>query len=220
MRHKKSSFRQRKFRELVHLLAILAICLTGIPIRLTAQSQEKPATKKSDDDEIVRVNSNLVNVDVTVKDKKGKVVRDLKAEDFTITENGVKQTIEFFDATLSGNTPPEASSTATPREPTSPSAPRVLPRNVVALVLDGQTTESLNLKPVREGIIKYVSDRITDNDSVALFAIAGGLQLLQPFTQDKEKIISAVEQASSIGVGSKSLELRDMNADIAGLRDH
>ena len=56
------------------------------------------------DDEVVRVKANLVNIDVLVKDKKGKYVADLKAEDFTVFENGVQQKIEFFDAPLIGST--------------------------------------------------------------------------------------------------------------------
>ena len=55
------------------------------------------------DDEVVRVKSNLVNIDVIVKDKKGKYVPDLKAEDFTVFENGVQQKLEFFDAPLAGS---------------------------------------------------------------------------------------------------------------------
>lgn len=93
-----------------------------------------------------------------------------------------------------------------------------LPRNVVALLLDGQSTEASNLKPVREGIIKYVKDRITSTDSVALFAVAGGLQLLQPFTQDKEQLISAVERATNISTQAKTAERRDLNATIDQLR--
>lgn len=54
------------------------------------------------DEDVVRVKSNLVNIDVLVKDKKGKYVPDLKAEDFTIFENGGPQKIEFFDGPLAG----------------------------------------------------------------------------------------------------------------------
>jgi len=45
-----------------------------------------------------------------------------------------------------------------------------------------------------KGMMKYIRDRISDNDSVALFSISSGLQLLQPFTQDKAKLIAAVEE--------------------------
>lgn len=75
----------------IALLVVLAVCLALNPVR----SQNKTPKQKSEDDEIIKVNSNLVNLDVIIKDKKGKVVRDLKAEDFIVTENGVKQNIEF-----------------------------------------------------------------------------------------------------------------------------
>jgi hypothetical protein len=60
-----------------------------------------PLIGHAQDDEVVKVKSNLVNIDVIVKDKKGKYVSDLKPEDFVITENGQPQKIEFFDAPLS-----------------------------------------------------------------------------------------------------------------------
>src|SRR4029078_11701813 len=59
-----------------------------------------PLIGHAQDDEVVKVKSNLVNIDVIVKDKKGKYVSDLKPEDFVITENGQPQKIEFFDAPL------------------------------------------------------------------------------------------------------------------------
>jgi len=196
------------------LFVTAALCLTLVP----AQSQENKQTKKkADEDDVIKVNSNLVNLGVTVKDRKGRAVTDLKAEDFTVTENGVKQTIEFFDSTLAGSNDTGQPKTSS-GEPTRP-PPGYLPRNIVSLVLDGQTTEAANLKAVRDGIIKYVRERITNNDSVALFAISGGLQLLQPFTQDKEKLISAVEKASSTSTGSKTSEQHDIAATIAALRD-
>src|SRR6267154_2688214 len=82
------------------LLNLLMICLLGLS-SLPVQAQEKKETKKStDEDDVVRVTSNLVNLDVLVKDRKGRALTDLKPDDFTITENGVRQNIEFFDAAL------------------------------------------------------------------------------------------------------------------------
>jgi VWFA-related protein len=184
---------------------------------LSAQSQDKTQNKKPVADDIVRVNANLVNVDVIVKDRKGKVVKDLKAEDFVVLENGVKQKIEFFDATLGNDGSNKGTEPVTVTTETS--TLRTQPRNLVALVLDGQTTEAANLKPVRDGIVKFVKDRITTEDSAALFAIAGGLQLVQPFTQDKEKLVSAVERTAHISAQAKTSEQRDLAATIDKLRN-
>src|SRR5262249_43313640 len=84
---------------------------------------------------------------------------------------------------------------------------------------DGQTTEGANLKHVRDGVIKYINERINGSDSVALFAISGGLQLLQPFTQNKEKLVSAAEKAFGVSTTAKSAERREINENIAQLRD-
>jgi VWFA-related protein len=93
------------------------------------------------------------------------------------------------------------------------------PRNIISLVLDGQTTEGANLKHVRDGMTKYIRERISDNDSVALFAISGGLQMLQPFTDDKAKLIAAVDRADTTSTVSKTAEQRSINESIAALRD-
>ena len=116
-------------------MKIVALISVLICVALPAQAQ---------DDDVVRVKSNLVNIDVIVKDKKGKYVSDLKPEDFAITENGVAQRIEFFDAPLSRTDP------AKPGEQVA----TIAPRNYVSLVLDFQTTDITNLKQVREGANK------------------------------------------------------------------
>jgi VWFA-related protein len=211
-----------KIRQCMLLALILGVLV------VPAQSQEKTQPKKSpDDDDVIRITSNLVSLDVIVKDKKGKAINDLKAEDFTVSENGVPQKIDFFDSTL--NSASEAGQPATSivsPEPTSNVSPQPrqrtsagLPRNIVALVLDGQSTELANLKHVREGIVKYIRERVSDSDLVALFSISGGLQLLQPFTQDKARLIAAVEKAYDSSIVSKSSEVRDLAENIRAMRE-
>jgi VWFA-related protein len=171
------------------------------------QSKDQQKTKNEDD--VVKIKSNLVNIDVLVKDKKGKFVPDLKVDDFTIFENGVQQKVEFFDAPLSSNQP---------KSGVVQESADNLPRNYISLVLDSQTTDVTNLKQVREGIIKYVRDQVKDNDVVALFSVTNGLQLLQSFTQDKAALISAIQNAGK-GPVSKNFEQKDLRDNIASLRD-
>src|SRR5688572_1470982 len=132
------------------LLVASAIFLAALPI----QSQDnKQSASSADQDEVIRITSNLVNLDVMVKDKKGKAITNLKAEDFVLTENGVRQNIEFFDTTLAGsNDPGQAANISVSK----------LPRNIISLVLDGQTTEGANLKHVRDGMTKYIRERISE----------------------------------------------------------
>src|SRR5437899_3097331 len=166
MIHHHNSFLKGTF---LSLLVTSALFLAALP----AQPQDKK--QRSPDDDVIRVTSNLVSLDVIVKDKKGKAITDLRAEDFTVSENGVPQKVEFFDSTLTSRN--EAAKPATTTGSTSPKSrtPGGLPRNIIALVLDGQTTEGTNLKYVRDGMTKYIRERISDSDSVALFAISGGL---------------------------------------------
>lgn len=189
-------------------MKICAVLLLAIMLGSVAFAQQQS-------DEVVRVKSNLVNIDVIVKDKKGKYIADLKAEDFTVVENGVAQKIEFFDAPLSGN---DAKDRPAGSPDVTTTTANAAPRNYVALVLDSQTTDITNLKQVREGMTKYVREQITDNDVVALLSVTNGLQMLQPFTQDKNTLLAALENLESNST-SKNFEQKDLAENIAAQRD-
>lgn len=183
------------------------VCILVVLLAPTCLAQE---------DDVVKVKSNLVNIDVLVKDKKGKYIPDLKAEDFVVFENGVQQKIEFFDAPLASTNRPAKDGAPAPG-PGEPTAPAAAPRNYVTLVLDSQTTDITNLKQVREGMIKYAREQLTEGDVVALLSVTNGLQLLQPFTQDKAQLIAALENLNS-GSTSKNFEQRDLAENINSLR--
>jgi hypothetical protein len=63
---------------------------------LSSVAQTPTPTPKNNDDDVVVINTSLIQIDVTVTDKKGKIVTDLKAEDFEIFENKDKQEITNF----------------------------------------------------------------------------------------------------------------------------
>src|SRR5438045_411799 len=205
----------------LRLLVILSL-LCGAARPQSRQSKE--TQKGAGDEEVVTVRSRLVNVDVSVKDKKGNYVNDLKADDFNVFENGVRQKVEFFNPPLvAGET--VGSDGASAREKSTPGAQAQararagMPRNVISLVLDGLTTDPSNMKRVRDGAVKYIREQLADTDSVALFSVTGGLQLLQPFTHDKDKLIAAVDRASAVSTSSKNFEQRDIEENIAKLRE-
>ncbi|HKF57478.1 MAG TPA: hypothetical protein VKJ45_18615, partial [Blastocatellia bacterium] len=70
----------------IAMLAGLAICTTTL-----AQNQKKA------DDLPIRITTQLVQLDVVVTDKNGRVVRGLTKDDFELLENGKKQEIKFLE---------------------------------------------------------------------------------------------------------------------------
>ena len=82
---------------LFFMFALIAVSLQ------TAQAQEqKSKESQKSQDEVMTLKTHLVTMDVMVKDKKGKYLTDLKAQEFSIVENGVQQRVEFFDPPLVG----------------------------------------------------------------------------------------------------------------------
>jgi VWFA-related protein len=80
-------------RKLAGLVFLLAICAS-----LHAQESGKPRPSPAplDEGDVIRFNTNVVQVDASVVDKNGKFVTDLKAEDFEITEEGKKAELRYF----------------------------------------------------------------------------------------------------------------------------
>src|ERR1700738_494401 len=82
------------------IIALLAVCLllTAVPI---TRSQSAPLPQQpsapAQPQYRVRVTSELVLINVVARDKKGNLIRGLKKEDFTVTEDGKRQEISTFD---------------------------------------------------------------------------------------------------------------------------
>lgn len=72
--------------------------LYGLASLLTLLILFAPARAQDDDDDVLRVNTDLVVVNVTVTDGAGKYVRGLKRADFKLMEDGREQTISSFGA--------------------------------------------------------------------------------------------------------------------------
>ena len=211
MTGRKLSLDACKAARFCRVLVALFLCVCVAP---RVRAQESP--KAQEKEEVVTVKSTLVNIDVTVKDKSGRYVTDLKREDFTVYENGVRQNVEFFDPPSPGiNEVVRAGAGGATATAISKTAQ---PRNVISIVLDGQTTEQQNLRYLREGTLKYVRERVADTDAVAVFKVAAGLQLLQPFTRDKSRLVAIIENAFNSAAASKTSEYASVNSEVQQLQ--
>lgn len=153
----------------------------------------------ANDDDVVKISTTLIQIDVTVTDKNGKIVTDLKPEEFEVFENNEKQKITNFSFI---NTVPEAKPSPTPKPDKNavvPPIPAVTLRpeqvqRTIALVVDdlGLSFESVHF--VKRALKKYVDEQMQPGDLVAIIRTGSGIGALQQFTSDKNQLYAAIEK--------------------------
>ncbi|HKP35622.1 MAG TPA: VWA domain-containing protein, partial [Pyrinomonadaceae bacterium] len=179
------------------LLLTLSL-LTNIAAQQPAPPRTSPEQEPND---VVRITSNLVQVDVTVTDKKGRPIPNLRPEDFEILEDGKPQKITNFSF-ITGRervAPAPARSERKGKTPAPPPPPPVVlrpeqVRRTVALVVDdlGLSFESVHF--VRAALRKFVDERMQEGDLVAIIRTGAGVGALQQFTSDKRLLHAAIER--------------------------
>ena len=85
----------------VLFVAALTSLITCVSITHAQQtSQKKPANQ---DEDVLRIKTELVQTDVTVFDKRGRFVEGLRPEQFELTVDGKRQPVTFFERITSGS---------------------------------------------------------------------------------------------------------------------
>ncbi|HEX9959702.1 MAG TPA: VWA domain-containing protein, partial [Pyrinomonadaceae bacterium] len=189
------------------LLLFVFLCSLASPAQ-TSQPTATPTPKPVDDEDVVKISTTLIQLDVTVTDKSGKIVTDLKPEDFEIYENGEKQEItnfSFISATQTVNSTTPATpgiKNSTPLPPPALKPEKV--RRTIALVVDDLTLSFASTAYVRQALKKFVDEQMQDGDLVAIIRTSAGAGALQQFTGDKRMLYAAIERVrwSFLGKGN------------------
>ncbi len=173
-------------------LSLLLIAAIGLP----AVSQEQ--------DEVIRVRSNEVRLDVVVKDKKGRPIRDLKTTDFEILEDGVPQKIESFRFVSRETIPvnPESKDGKAPDVPstTTPVPTRRTTPAVTALVFDRLSPEARAL--ARKAGLAYAQEGMASGGFTGVFGIDQALRTVQNFTDDAQLVKDAIENVTGQAISN------------------
>jgi VWFA-related protein len=185
-------------RRLCQLIILISFMLTTASAQQTNKPITPAPTPTPAEEEIVKIPVTLVQVDVVVRDKNGRPVTDLKAEDFEILEDGRPQTISNFsyislrsEASVTSAKPSKAEL----RAPVAPTIPtRVRPdevRRTIVLVVDNMSFDSLTL--ARKALRKFVDTQVQPGDLVAILRMGEGMSAFQQFTTDKQLLYTAVD---------------------------
>ena len=158
-------------------------------------------------DDVVKITTNLIQVDVTVKDANGRPIRDLRPDEIEIYENGQKQKITNFSFISAGR--PAAALNEKPAS--ADAAPVTLPpitidpsavRRTIALVVDDLSLSFESVYHTRRTLKKFVDEQMLDGDLVAIVRTGGSVGALQQFTNDKRILYAAIESVKYNPMGT------------------
>lgn len=181
----------------VNLLLTFALILSSYQ-PLTAQN---PAPSQRQDEPKIRIGTAEVTLDVVVRDKKGRPVKDLAAPEFEIHEDGVRQHVESFRLALrESGTKADVNrgNDATPAPAaTAPAASRDKTANpgVIALVFDRLSPDARSM--ARKAANAYAEEGLMASDFTGVFVIDMSLLTFQQYTDNPRLVKQAIEQATS-----------------------
>jgi VWFA-related protein len=191
-----------------------------LPAGAQLTGQNKPVGS-ADQAATIKVTSRLIIEAVGVKDKKGNPIEGLSAKDFTITEDGVVQTIKICehnvlteDATPLPVTPPSQENikiynrlARTQIAPEATGEIRYKDHRLLALYFDMTTMPQADQYRALEAAQKFIRTQMTAADLVAILRYNGSsVDILQDFSADRNHLLSILE-TMVVGEGQEGAEV-------------
>jgi len=156
-----------------------------IAVKSQSNSQSRSTTGESAaaEDDVVKVETNLVTIPASVFDRNGLYIPNLKKEDFKIFEDSKEQEIAYF---------------ATSEKPFT-----------VILLIDTSPSTEYKIDEITSAATAFV-DQLKPQDSVMVIEFDQNIHVLTETTSDRQKIYKAIKKAD-FGGGTSLYEAVDFS---------
>jgi VWFA-related protein len=177
--------------------------ITGLLLAATlAWPQQQPQETVT-----FKAQSNLVVVNVSVRDRAGKPITNLKKEDFSVLEDDKPQSLAVFELQhLDGEALPplqEGPRTFAERNPAKPAAninepasgaKRFQDKRLIALLFDLSSMQPPEQIRAQDAAIKFLNSQMTSSDMVSIMTFGASFKEVQEFTNDRDLLISTIKK--------------------------
>jgi VWFA-related protein len=157
------------------------------PATSTQSDKDKDSTAAGPEEvsegDVVRVETSLVTVPVSVLDRQGRFIGNLQRDDFRIFENGVEQSLAYFE-------PAEKPFT-------------------VALLLDTSASTHFHLAEIKEAAIAFAK-QLRPQDRVLIVSFNDEVLLLTEVTNDLNTIETVIEENANTGSSTRLYDAVDL----------
>lgn len=155
------------FKQKIWAVIMLLMCFSVV---LAQDQKEAKETKEGKEisENILKVNTTLVNVPVIATNKEGLYLSNLKKEDFLLYEDGVKQDVEVF---FNENSP----------------------TNI--LILMGANKNNKRLFSSAQTIAKIFVSKMRDSDNVAILSYDKNSVISSKFSNNKAELFQIIDES-------------------------
>jgi VWFA-related protein len=225
---------------------ILVFC--GI-YTVRAQNDVSPAKPKEESTPLkVSIKTELMEVHAVIMDQKGRIVENLKKEDFELLENNKPQEISFFSISKAESMQNRSAviEEAAREKPTAPGPgeeksqktlkPATLTPSIVLksgainstaapvrttlFYVDGIHLSFPSLNRVKKVLRRFLNEQMTEQDMVALTTSAGTLGVAQQFSRDRQLLRYAIEQIRFSSPSAETLFTPRLAADVVANQEY
>ena len=180
---------------------------------------QTPAPPQGPQTPTFRVQVDYVEVDVLVTDQQGRFVRDLKQEDFQVSEDRKPQTISTFSLV---DIPIERADrplfAPQPIEPDVRTNARPFDGRIYILLLDDLHVQPLHTAMVRRAARRFIEQKLGANDLMAVIHVQGRSEDSQEFTNSKRLLVAAADKFVGKAERSATLERYQQYVNTSGSR--
>jgi VWFA-related protein len=185
------------------------------PAPIAVPMPASPQAPKPTVPSVIRASSDLVRIDVEVTDKSGKPIKGLRADQFTVTDDGKRQEISSFSYSdiegIESAAAAEDKPIVVPVDNEGPNAPsadaisdQLRDRRLMVLFFDLTSMQSDDLIRAHDAATKFVKEQMTKADLVAVVAFSSKLVVLANFTNDHAALDKAIAQLTSTSISDLS----------------
>lgn len=159
--------------------------LTGSSRYPNPSTLPTPPVKAEDDNEVIRVETNLVTMPVSVLDREGRFISGLQQKDFQIFENGIPQRVDYFQSVEQPFT--------------------------VILLIDVSPSTQFRIDDIQNAAITFVN-QLRPGDRVMVISFDEDVHVLSPVTGNRNQLRSAI-RAARFGDGTSLYDAVDYVID-------
>ena len=159
-------------------------------------AQNPPPSDQSDD--VLRINTELVQTGVMVFDKQGRFVEGLKPEQFELKVDGQPVTLSFFERVIAGTTGEEKLVAAAARAANASVASANIPSGTsyrgrtIIFFIDDLHLSAESVERTRKTLLEFIENQMGPSDQVAIATASGQIGFLEQFTDLKPVLRAAI----------------------------